>query len=143
MPACTHRSICRGAAPASCLGPLAFSVVTSEAAAKHCFRCAQRSISISAAEPVNFHATQRTGPTSSPLASVSPLALQVYRCLDWLPSSVAHDFCNPEDPDALDDDSSFFAVTQQQWRASVRRMLRCRLGLRIAIFFPGCEGRKS
>ena len=47
--------------------------------------------------------------------------------LDWLPASVAHDFCNPENPDALGDDSSFFAVTQQQWRASVHRMLRCKL----------------
>ena len=30
-------------------------------------------------------------------------------------------------PDALGDDSSFLAVTQQQWRACVRRMLRCKL----------------
>ena len=34
--------------------------------------------------------------------------------LDWLLSRVAHDFCNPENPDALGDDSSFRAVTQQQ-----------------------------
>ena len=40
---------------------------------------------------------------------------------------VAHDFCNPQNPDALGDDSSFFAVTQQQWRACVRRMSRCGL----------------
>ena len=39
--------------------------------------------------------------------------------IDWLPACVARDFCNPEDPDALGDDSSFFAVTQQQWRADV------------------------
>ena len=32
-----------------------------------------------------------------------------------------------EDPNALGDDSSFFAVTQQQRRACIRRMLRCKL----------------
>ena len=47
--------------------------------------------------------------------------------LDWLPARVADDFCCPEDPDAIGDHSSFFAVTQQQWRAGVRRMLRCKL----------------
>ena len=47
--------------------------------------------------------------------------------LGWFPACVAHVFCNPEDPDALGDDSSFFAVTQQQWRAWFRRMLRCKL----------------
>ena len=47
--------------------------------------------------------------------------------LDWLPACVADDFCNPEDHHALGDDSSFFAVTQQQWRACVRRMVRCTL----------------
>ena len=30
-------------------------------------------------------------------------------------------------PDALGDDFSFFAVTQQQWRACIRRMLHCKL----------------
>ena len=53
-------------------------------------------------------------------AAIAPL-------LDWLPGYVAHDFCNPQDPDALGDDSSFFAVTQQQWCACVRRMRRCKL----------------
>ena len=33
-------------------------------------------------------------------------------------------------------DSSFFAVTQQQWRACVRRMLRSKLGLYAATLFP-------
>ena len=65
--------------------------------------------------------------TSSLHASVSLLVLQFVPLLDWLPVSVAHDFCNPKDPDALGDDSSFFPVTQQQWRACVRRMLRCRI----------------
>ena len=56
-----------------------------------------------------------------------PARAAVVPLLDWLPARVAHDFCNPEDPDALGDDSSFFAVTQQQWRACARRMPRCKL----------------
>ena len=47
--------------------------------------------------------------------------------LDWLPACVAHDFCNPEDPDALGDDSSFFRCDQQLCLAFVRRVLRCKL----------------
>ena len=54
--------------------------------------------------------------TSYPLASTSPLALQFVLLLDWLPSRVAYDFCNPDNPDALGNDSSFFVVTQQQRR---------------------------
>ena len=56
-----------------------------------------------------------------------PARAAVVPLLDWLLACVAHHCCNPEDPDALGDDSSFFAVTQQQWRACVRRMLRCKL----------------
>ena len=51
--------------------------------------------------------------------------------LDWLPASEARDLCNPEIRDALDDDSSFIAVTQQHWRACFRRMLRCKLACRL------------
>ena len=47
--------------------------------------------------------------------------------LDSLLARVAHDFRNPEDPDALGHDSSFFAVTQRQWRTCVRRMPCCKL----------------
>ena len=47
--------------------------------------------------------------------------------LGWLPTCAAHDFCNPQDPEAVGDDSSFFAVAQQQWRACVRRIPRCKL----------------
>ena len=47
--------------------------------------------------------------------------------LDWLSACVADDFCSSDDPDASGDDFSFFAVTQQQWRACVRQMLRCKL----------------
>ena len=56
-----------------------------------------------------------------------PARAAIVPSLGWLPASVVHDFCNPEDTDAVGDDSSFFAVTQQQWRACVRRMLRCKL----------------
>ena len=55
--------------------------------------------------------------------SFSPRAA-IIQLLDWLPRCVAQDFCNPEDPDALGADSSFLAVTQQQLRACIRRMLR-------------------
>ena len=53
--------------------------------------------------------------------------------LSSLPACVAHDFCNPGDPDALSDDSAFFAVTRQQWRACVRRMLRCKLACILSL----------
>ena len=57
---------------------------------------------------------------------IFPARAAVVPLHDWLPACVAHDVCNPEDPDALGDDSSFFAVTQRQWRVCVRRMLRCK-----------------
>ena len=64
---------------------------------------------------------------SSPLLPVSIFMLQLFRYSIDFPRLWRTIFCNPEDPDALGDDSSFFAVTQQQWRACVRRMLRCKL----------------
>ena len=56
-----------------------------------------------------------------------PARAAIVPLLDWLPARVADDICNLENPEALGDDSSFCAVTQQQWRACVRRMLRCKL----------------
>ena len=53
-----------------------------------------------------------------------PARAAIVPLLDWLPACVAHEYCNPEDPDTLGDDSSFFAVTPQQWLACVGRMLR-------------------
>ena len=41
-----------------------------------------------------------------------PARAAIVPLLDRLPAW-AHDFCNPEDPDALGDDSSFFATQQQ------------------------------
>ena len=59
-----------------------------------------------------------------------------YSCCDStitrLASREVHDFRNPEDPDALSDDSSSFAVTQQQWRACIRRMSRCNLACMLS-----------
>ena len=80
-----------------------------------------------------FHATQSTGPTDASLGQhISfPVRAVIVPLLDWLSASVAHDFCNPEDPDALGDDFSFIAVTQQHWRACFRRMLRCKLACRL------------
>ena len=95
MPACTLRSIGRGAAFASRLDPLAFSgdkrgrskAVFLLCSTEH--RSLIQNLSIS-------HATQKSGPTdkplpsrpqkiSSPLASVCPLALQLYRCSTGFP----------------------------------------------------------
>ena len=56
---------------------------------------------------------------------------------EWPPRCVAHAFCNPESPVAFGHDSSFFAVTQQHWRACVRRMLRCRLACILPPFSLG------
>ena len=55
-----------------------------------------------------------------------PARAAIVQLLVWLPACGAQPE-SPEDPHALGDDSSFFAVTQQQWRACVRRMLRCML----------------
>ena len=115
LPACTQRSICRGAA----LETWACGQATSES-------IAQDLISARVSVPL----------------------------LDWLPARVAHDFCNLEGPDALGDDSSFFAVTQQEWRACVRSMLSCKLCVHIATLLScsqissfrsirGCEGRRT
>ena len=99
------------------------SVVISEAAARHCFsQCSTEQLSLIQNQS-DFRATQRAGPTDKPLPSrprkmSSPLVSR---------RRGARDFCNPEDPDAPGDDSSLFVVTQQQWRACVRRMLRCKL----------------
>ena len=97
---------------ASCLDPPAFSGYKRG-------RCKALSFAvldgtaISDPEPVRFSCDQRNGPTDkllpsrpqkkpSPLASASPLVL---------PACVADDTCSLEDPDALGDDSSFFAAT--------------------------------
>ena len=88
FPACTQQRICR--VP---LGPAAstrwLSVVTSAAAAKHCFSLCSIEHPLQIQNLSSFHVTQRTGrsdkvslrrpqKTSLPLASVSLLALQLY-----------------------------------------------------------------
>ena len=66
-------------------------------------------------------------------AAIEPL-------LDWLPARVAHDLCNPEDPDALGDDSSFLAVTPT---ASLYIAVLL-AGSEVSFWsVRGCEGRKS
>ena len=133
LPACTQRSIRRGAALASRLAPLAFSG-ESAAAAKHLLN----GTTLSDPEPVSFscgpenwaygQATSESTEKGIISARISfPARDAAVPLLDWLPESVAHDFRNPEEPEALGDDSSLFAVTQHQWRACVRRMLRCKL----------------
>ena len=139
LPACTQRSIRRGAALASRLDPLAFSG-DKRGRSKALFFAVPNGTSISDPEPVGFscdpenwaygQSTSKSPPrrpqkSSSPLASVSPLVLQLYHCSIGFPQSCGARFTQSEDPDALGDDS--FAVTQQQWRACVRRMLLCEL----------------
>ena len=111
--------------------------MVSEAAAEHCFSLC------STDHPFQIQ-TQRTVRTdkpppsrlqkiSSPLTSVSLLVLHLLvPLLDWLPACVAHDFCSPEDPDALGDDSSFFAVTQQQLARLCSQNATLQTGLHIA-----------
>ena len=131
-PARTRRFICRGAAVASRLDPLAFSGTRGRS--KALFYAVLNGTSISDPEPVNFscdpeiwacgHATSEPTAKDMISAPISFPTRAVVQLLDCLPECVAHDFCNPEDPDALGDDSSFFAVTQQHWRACIRRTLR-------------------
>ena len=110
LPACTRSSICRGAALASRLTRW-LSVEISDAAAKHFFSLCSTEHPFQIQNLYIFHATQRTGLADEP-------------CFPQLWRST---FCNSEDLDAPCDESSFFAVTQQQWRACVRRMLCCKL----------------
>ena len=122
--ACTQRSIRCGAALASRLDPLT-KLSSLLCSTEHLFQIQNPSV---------VHATQATGPAdditqrhprkTSPLASAFPLALQLHH--RSLPGCVAHDFCNPKNSVAFGHDSSFFAVTRQQWRTCVRRTLRCR-----------------
>ena len=131
LPACTQRGTRRGAAKGS---------------AEHLLQIQNLS---------NFHATQRAGPTdeisqrqpqktSSPLAISFPACAAIVPLLDWHPACEAHDSGNPEIPNALGDDSSVSAATQQQWRACVRGMQRCIATLLTAQksfrSFRGCEG---
>ena len=58
--------------------------------------------------------------------------------LDWLLTCVAHDFCNPQDPDALGDDSFFFAVTQPTTVACLHSQnVTLQTGLQIATLLFG------
>ena len=112
------------------------SVAISAAAAK-LFFVMLNGTSITDPEPVNFlcdpesWAYGRYTPETSAKDIISArisfaASAAVVPLLDWLPACVADDFCNPDKPDALGNDSSSFAVTQQL-RACVRRMLRRKL----------------
>ena len=136
IPACTQRSICRDAGLASRLDPLAFNGDKC-AAAKLCLSLCSTERPLQIRNLSIFHVTQRTGPTdeilqrrpqktSSPLASARPFALQLYVCSIGFPPAWRTTLAI-----LRGEDSSFFAVTQQQWRACVRRMLRCKLVCRL------------
>ena len=95
------------------------------AAAKHCFSLCSTEHPFQVQNLSIFRAIERTGfadealpsrpqKITSPLPSVPLLVLQLHRYLD-----------------ALGDDSSFFTVTQQQWRACIRGMLRCKLAYKM------------
>ena len=142
FPVCTRRYIRRGAALASRLDPLAISG-DKHGRCKALFFAVLNGAAISDPESVRFscdpenwfcgQATSESTAKDIISARISfPARAAILPLLDWLPACVAHDFCNPEDPDALGDDSSFFAVTQQQWRPCLRRMLRCKLACVLA-----------
>ena len=130
LPACTQRSICHGAALASRLDPLGFS--DDECGrSKALFFAVLNVTSMTDPELVNFSCDPENwayGQTTSEetakeiiSAHISfPARAALVALPDWLPACVAHGLCNPEDPDALGYDSSFFAVTQQQRCACVR-----------------------
>ena len=109
---------------ASRLDPLAFSG-GKRGRSKALFLAVRNGTSVSDPEPVNFSCGPESwayGQTTSEatakdiiFARISiPTRAAIVPPLDWLPACVAHDFCNPEDSDAHGDDSSFFAVPQQQ-----------------------------
>ena len=101
------------------------SVGMSEAAAKHCFSLCSTKQPFQIQNLSNCHATQRTGPTDEPLR----IDRKRYRlrshqiCRSCCTCTATRLASPPEDPDAAGDDCSFFAVSQQQWRACVRRVL--------------------
>ena len=72
----------------------------------------------------DFCATQRTGDRKR----YHLRSHQLFRsCCNLTAARLASCMRGARFCDALGDDSSFFAVTHQQWRACVRRMLRCKL----------------
>ena len=132
-----HAAESRGAALASRLDPLAY-IDDKRGRSEALYVAVLDGTSISDPEPVRFSCDpenwahgQATCESSakdiiSDRISV-PARAAIVPLLDCLPACMAHDFCNPEDPDAVGDDSSLFAVTLQQWRACVPRMVRCTL----------------
>ena len=154
LPVCTQRRIRRGAAPASRVDPLAFSGYKRG----HCFFAVLNGTAIADPEPVRFscdpencacgQATSESTAKDTISARVSFTARAAFvPLLDWLHACVAHECRNPEDPDALGDDSTFFAVTQQQLCSQNATL---HIGLCTATLFPVipdhvccCEGRKS
>ena len=109
------------------------------------FRCAQRKIHFRSRTCQFFMRPRELGLRTSHLRVDRKRHLRSHQfhrscyCAAALLSRVAHDFRNP--PDALGDDSSLIAVTQQLWRACVRRMLRCRLACILDPFAAKDEGR--
>ena len=128
--ACTPRITCRGAALASRLGPL------SAAAAKLCFLLCSTEHLFQNSEPVSCSCEPDNwayGRSTFETSAKEIISVRISFCpraasLDWPPRcGSARLLQSREPPSRLVTDSSFFAVTQQQWRACVRRMLRCRL----------------
>ena len=137
LPACTQRSVLRGAALASRVDPLILSGY--ERGRSNALSFAElNGTSIPDPEPVSCscdpdnwaHGRHTPGTSAKNILSAgisfSPRAA-IFPLLDWFARCVAHDCCNPKHSVAFGHDSSFFAVNRQQWRACVRRMPRCRL----------------
>ena len=118
LPACTQQRVRRGAALASRLDSLSF-IGDKRGRCKALYFAVLNGTAFSDPEPVRFswdleNSTYGQATTESTAEDIisAPISFTVRAAivplLDWLPSCVGHEICNPEDVDAVGDDSSFF-----------------------------------
>ena len=141
LPACTQQSIYRGAAEASRLDPLAFS---GDGRSKALLFAVLNGTSITDLEPANFSCDPENwafGQSASNTSAKDMISARISfpgraAIVHFARFSYRTCCARLESPDALGDDSSLFAVTQQQWRACVRRMPRCKLACTLPSSSP-------
>ena len=126
FPVCSQKSICRGAALASRLDQLAVS--GDKRGRSEAMLFAVLNGTSTTCDPTGH--TDRVPPrqpqkTSFPLAAVSLHALQFYHCSIFFPNVWLMIFEILRTLTNLVTILQFCAVTRHQWRACVRRMLRC------------------
>ena len=97
LPTCTQRSFCRGAALASRFDPLAFSDERGRSKALFSLCSAEHQLQIQNLSI--FHATRDNRKRHHPpLASASPLTLQLYHCSTGFPHTWRTTFAIPRTP---------------------------------------------